>query len=180
MREGYTIRQYCMERGTLVGITTSMSFLASMYGLNNIPVGHISNLLALLAWAIAIFSIRRWRLQVEPSLTFGHTWRMVLGIYFYAILLTAAVQYTYFAFLDHGRLAMQMEQLLAIPEYHQMLEQMFDSEDTQTIVQQVLTVFRIPAKATMQMLWMNTLLAFILTIPTTLLGLIGKKTMHNK
>lgn len=162
-------RQWCMEYGTLVGSFTSISFLCAMYGLQYTWLGQVSNLLALLAFLIAIRTLRHFCRNIFP-LTFGQACWMVVQIYFFAILLTAAVQFIYFQFFDHGRLVDQMNILLDNEAYRNWIAQMAPDTDTDTMIGQTLATLRNPVHATMQLMLMNCIAALMLTIPTTLFG----------
>jgi ABC-type sugar transport system permease subunit len=93
---------------------------------------------------------------------------------FFASLLTAVVQYLYLAFLDHGRLFMQVEQMLSMPEYEQWLKQMAGGADIEEVKKAALGLLSNPAKMTLQLLWSDTLLSLILSIPIALLSMTGK------
>lgn len=167
------IRQFCMERGTIVGIITSASFLCSMYGLSNFLLGQVSNLLGLLAIAMAGTGIRNYRRE-KGNITFGRACWMAMLTYFYAILLTALTQYIYFAFLDHGMLLGQLQKFVEMPEYRQLLQHMAGEEDIDTMIQTTLGVLGKPAQATMQFMWVNCFASLLFTIPTALIGITGK------
>ena len=169
-----SVRAFGMNWGTVVGILCSFSFLCSMYGLQYSSLGLLSNLLGVAAVIVAGNGIRKFRWEVG-NITFGQACRMAISIYFYAILLTAMVQYIYFAYLDHGRLIAQMQTILSIPEYRQWMEQMANGEDVDTLVKTTMSVLQKPAQAAMQLLWMNCIVALLLTPITALIGVTGKK-----
>lgn len=171
--EGPLARQYSMVYGTIVGILASLSFLCSMYGMSHASLGMMSNILGLAALFVVVRKLREHRQRVQP-LTFGQACWMTVMIYFYAILFTAVVQYIYFAFLDKGQLQAQMHQILSIPQYHQMLEQIAGEEDIDAMVQNALNVFATPAKATMQLMWINCIVSLFLAVPTALAGITGE------
>ena len=162
-------RQWCMVYGTQVGAVTSASFLCMMYGLQSPLLGQVSNLLALFAFFVAIGKLRTFSRTLSP-LTFGQACWMAIQIYFFAILLTAVVQFVYFQFLDGGRMAEQMRQMFENKEYRNMVEQMATDIDTDTMIAQTLATLSHPVSATMQLMWMNCLAGLLLTIPTAWLG----------
>lgn len=170
-------RNWCMNWGTVVGVLTCLSFLCSMYGLQTTPLGLLSNALGLVAIWIAARGIRMYRRQVGEVSFMRACW-LALMTYLFAILLTAAVQFVYFQFFDHGQLAMQVRQLFDMPEYRQWLSQMATGEDLSFIEDTMLGLFASPARATMQMMWMNSIVALLLLLPTALLGMAG--TADNK
>ena len=172
------MRQFCMERGTIVGILTSISFLCSMYGINNIILAQISNIGGLVAFFVAGYGIKKFRSQ-HMGITFGRACWMAVMIYFYAILLTAVVQYFYFSVLDRGILQQQIQQIASMPEYKKLLQQMAGEADIEQMIQNVSTLFAYPAKATMQLMWMNCFVVFFLTIPTALIGITGNTKKNN-
>ena len=165
-------RQYCMERGTLVGVLTSLSFLCSMYGLTMPSLGLLSNALGLVAIWMTVRSIRKFRMQTG-GVSFGRACWLAIMTYLFAILLTAAVQFVYFQFFDQGRLTTQVQTLLEMPEYRAWISQMTQGEDADEMVNTMLGMFASPARATMQMMWMNCIVALMLMLPTALLGMAG-------
>jgi len=171
-KESGMVRAYCMNSGTITGIICSISFLCSMFGLQHFILGQFSNLLALLALVMAGLSIRRFRREVTP-VSFGRCCWMSIVIYFYAILLTALVQYAYFAWMDNGQLMMQMQKLLEMPEYRKMLEQMAGGENIEALEETALGIFQSPSRTTMQFMWMNCIISLIMTPLTALIGVTG-------
>lgn len=166
-------RAFCMQYGLVVGLLTSASFLATMYGLGAPSVGLLGNILGIFAFVAAFRFIRGYRQEVE-RLTFLQACYMAFLTFFFASLLTAVVQYLYLAFLDHGRLFMQVEQMLSMPEYEQWLKQMAGGTDVEEVKKAALGLLSNPAKMTLQLLWSDTLLSLILSIPTALLSMTGK------
>ena len=125
-------RAFCMQYGLVVGLLTSASFLATMYGLGAPSVGLLGNILGIFAFVAAFRFIRSYRQEVE-RLSFLQACYMAFLTLFFASLLTAVVQYLYLAFLDHGRLFMQVEQMLSMPEYEQWLKQMAGGADVEEV-----------------------------------------------
>ncbi len=166
-------RQYCMYYGTLVGLLCSASFLCSVYGMQYPSLSLLGNLLGISAPIVAGHKIRAFRRDFAP-IGFGRTCWMTLNIFFYAILLTAAVQYVFFAFLDHGSVERTLRNMMALPEYRTALEQMVGKADVDAILDSALSAFATPIKATMQLMWMNFLLALIAMLPTAIIGVSGR------
>lgn len=162
-------RAYCMNYGALVGALCSASFLCSMYGMQSPLLGMLSNLLGVGIIIAAGNSIRSHRRNVQ-EVTFGRACWMSILIFFYAILLTALVQYFYFAVLDHGRLAEQIHQMVSIPEYRALLESLAGGTDAEAQIKMVTTVMSSPAQATLQLLWMNCMMALLATLPVAFIG----------
>ena len=79
----------------------------------------------------------------------------------------------YFQFFDQGRLTTQVQTLLEMPEYRAWISQMTQGEDADEMVNTMLGMFASPARATMQMMWMNCIVALLLMLPTALLGMAG-------
>ena len=163
-------RAYCMNYGTIVGIVCCISFLCAVYGLRHPGLSLVSNIAGLMAFVGAGRLIRRFRREVT-EISFGRACWMAFSIYFYAILLTAAVQYAYFAFLDHGMLAEYIRMTLETEEFRNLLTSMAGNEDMNAIVESMLTPLLSPVKATIQMLWMNCTIALILILPTAFMGM---------
>lgn len=160
-------RQWCMVYGTLVGILTSASFLCAMYGLQSPLLGQFSNLLALLGFFVAIKQVRHFARTVSP-LSFRQACWMSLQVYFFAILLTAIVQFVYFQFFDNGHLADQMSVLIDNKDYRRWMNQIAADMDVDTMMKQTLATLRNPVRATIQLMWMNCIVGLMLTLPTAL------------
>ncbi len=167
-------RTHCMNFGLIVGIMCSISFLLAVYARGSVLVAQTGNILAIMAFITAGRLIRRYRQVVYP-IGFRQACRMSILTYFFASLITAAVQFIYFRFLDHGQVYDQMQQLLEMPEYLAMLQRLAGESDVKEIVSNALNLLLNPAQMTMQLMWMNLILSLILTIPTALIGITGRK-----
>lgn len=163
---------YCMQWGLGVGVLTSLSFLATMYGGEMPLVGLVGNVLGIAAFVVAGRRIRAFRREVEP-VGFWRACYLALLTYLFASLLTAAVQYVYLAFLDHGRLLGQVERMMAMPEYQQWMEQLAGGTDAEGLMRSVREMVANPARMTMQLMWTNALVSLMLALPTGLMGMRG-------
>ncbi|MBP5514100.1 MAG: DUF4199 domain-containing protein [Bacteroidaceae bacterium] len=165
-----------MQYGLVVGLLTSASFLATMYGLGAPTLGLLGNILGIFAFVACTRFIRAYR-QETGELTFLQACYMAFLTFFFASLLTAVAQYLYLAFLDHGRLSMQIEQMLSMPEYEQWLKQMAGGADVEEVKKAAFGLVSNPAKMTLQLLWSDTLLSLLLAIPAALISRFGNKQM---
>ena len=104
---------------------------------------------------------------------------MAVFIYQFAILVTALGQYLYFALLDNGTLREQILTTLDTPEYRELLARMTGTADTESIVRSTAEMMQSPTQMTAQLMWMNVLLALLLSLPTALIGITGKRAIHN-
>jgi len=162
-------RDHCMEYGMVVGLLCSASFLCSMYGATSLLLGQLGNILGITAFVTAGALIRHYG-RKAGRLTFGRSCYMALLTYAFAIMVVAVVQYIYFRYLDAGRLANQVEQIIQMPEYRQWMEQLTAGQDPDEVVGQLLQMTRNPERMTMQLIWMNLIFAMLLTVPTALMG----------
>ena len=167
-------RAYCMEYGVAVGVLCSVSFLCSMYGVGSALLAQMSNVLALAAVYVAGLLLRGFGRNVAATGGLGRTCRMALLTYLFACLLTALVQYFYFAFFDGGRLAAQVEQLLTLPEYRQWLAQFAPGGDVDALLKEVGRTMGNPAAITFQLMWLNLLVSLVVTLPTAWIARYGK------
>lgn len=165
--------RYGMNYGAVVGILTGVSFLCSIGGAEQVGLGLLSNVMALAAVYVAARMIRAFDREIAP-LSFGQTCRMVAYTYFFAILLTAAIQYVYFAVFDQGRFAALIQEVFTQPEYRRMLENMAGEQDVETMIQTTTDTMQRPESATMQLMWMNIFIALFMLLPTALIARIGK------
>lgn len=166
--------RYGMNYGAVVGILTGVSFLCSIGGAEQVGLSLLSNVLAFAAVYVAARMIRTYDREIAP-LSFGQTCRMVAYTYFFAILLTAAIQYVYFAVFDQGRFAALIQDVFTQPQYRQMLEDMANGQDVEMMLQNATDTFLMPASATMQLMWMNIFIALFMLLPTALIARIGKR-----
>ncbi len=162
-------RDYCMEYGMIVGLICSASFLCSMHGFDAALLGQAGNVLGLIAFISAGALIRQYGRKMG-RLTFGRSCYMAFLTYVFAIMVTAVVQYIYFRFMDDGQLAGQVQQIIQMPEYRQWLQQMAGEEDVDKLLHESLQFMYNPERMTLQLVWMNLLLALLLMVPTALLG----------
>ena len=162
-------RDHCMEYGMVVGILCSASFLCSMYGSTSLLLGQLGNVLGIVAFVTAGNLIRHYGRKMG-QLTFGRSCYMAMLIYVFAIMVVAVVQYIYFRYLDAGRLANQVEQIMQMPEYRQWMEQFTAGQDVDEMVGQVMRMTRNPERITLQLVWMNLIFALLLMVPTALMG----------
>lgn len=136
-------------------------------------------MLGVLAVFVAGWSIRSYSNKVK-TVRYWQACKMAMVMFFYAILLTAMIQYIYFAFLDGGRLGEQMQTIFSLPEYRHLLEQMANGRDTDELQEEVLGIFDSPRNATLQLIWMDIFTAFIFTPVVALIGITGKKMNGDK
>ena len=165
-------RSYCMQYGLVVGLLASASFLFTMYGPSYPIFGLMGPVFAIIAFVAAIRLIRGYQKTVA-QLTFSQTCYMVLFTYLFAIILTAAVQYVYLAWLDQGRLLTQVEEVMAMPEYKAWFDNLSGGDDKE-LMKELTTLMGNPARMTFQLLWTNCILSLILIIPTAILAKVRK------
>ncbi len=163
-----------MNFGTIMGILFSLSFVCSMYAPRLAMLGIMSNLLAIAALFVCITALRSIRGKFT-GISYLQVCRMTVSMFFFAILFTALIQYIYFAYLDHGQLAKQIETIIEMPEYRKLLQQMAgNSQDIDTMISSALEVIQNPTRATMQLMWMNLFVSLFATPFVALIAIIGK------
>lgn len=167
-------RAYAMQYGLVVGVVCLASFLCTMYAGNSLLMAQTGNLLGLFAVMTAGTQIRMYRAQVA-RLNFRQAWYMAIFIYLFAIIVTALGQYLYFALLDNGTLREQILTMLETPEYQKLLAQLTGTTDTDEILRSTADLMQSPTQMTVQLMWMNVLLALLLSVPTVLIGITGER-----
>ena len=119
-----------------IGIMWSASFLCTMYG-----TGH--PLLSMLSTALGIISIYMLYRQLTnyrrlyPTVSWLHIFRLSMLTCLLAGLLTDAVQYLYFAFLDNGRLLSILGSAMQSEEYREAWKQLMPEADMKEVQQMV-------------------------------------------
>jgi hypothetical protein len=98
-------------------------------------------------------------------LSFGKALRYTLLVYCYAALLLAMGQFIYFYLIDPGKelfqvgtFGEQMSQIIAV------LQEQYPTENITEAFNEIYNMS--PIEITLQMLWTNFLIGFILTLPT--------------
>lgn len=167
-------RAYCMEYGAIVGLLCSVSFLCSMYGISSVLLAQMSNVIALVSVYVAGRLLRGFLQNEVAFISFGRTCYLAMQVYLFAILLTAIVQYFYFAYLDQGRLLSQVNLLLTTPEYRQWLAQFAEGGDVDELLKGVMQTLHNPAAVTFQLIWLNLLVSLVATLPTAWIARAGK------
>lgn len=166
-------RNHCMNFGLWVGLLCSLSFLAAVYANGSLLMSQMGNILGIIAFITAGRLIRRYR-QVMYPINFRQACRMSILTYFFATLIVAVVQFVYFRYLDHGQVAEQMQTLLEMPEYQQMLQHIAGQSDIKEIMDGAMSLMHNPIQMTVQLMWMNIILSLLLTIPTALIAITGR------
>ena len=174
MFEKAQAREYAMNYGITIGVLSVISFLFAMHGLGGIVWGHLSNIVGLITVYVAGRKIRSYNNEVSP-LRFSQACYLAFFIYLFGILITAVAQYAYFALFDNGALLMQTQELLEMPEYRQLLSDMTADGNIDEVVKTLNEVMGNPIKITFQLMWLNSILAMLLIIPTAMIGLRGTK-----
>jgi hypothetical protein len=100
-------------------------------------------------------------------LSFGKSLRYSLLVYCYAALLLAMGQFIYFYLIDPGKelfqvgtFSEQMNQIIAV------LQEQYPTENITEAFNEIYNMS--PIEITLQMLWTNFLIGFILTVPTAI------------
>lgn len=164
-------RTYASQYGAIVGLCWIFSFLSYMGGLTTPFLADIGLVLGIASVFVAGNIIRFYH-NARQALTFGRAWWMAITLYLCATLLTAAVQYVYFKYMDHGTLAQTYEQLLTAPEYQELLQQMMPQATEGNMIQDMIDLLYsiTPIQMTFQLMVYNLFLSLILSLPTALLG----------
>lgn len=165
---------FCRYYGLLAGGAWSLSFLLAMWGLSNPLMGNLGTIVGLLSVMLVGRLLRGFRQEIYP-ITYRQAWWMALVTYGCAVMVTALVQYLYFRFLDHGHMYNTMMQLLEQPEYGQLLTQASHGMSIKEIEKMMGEMMLSPANMTLTLLWYNVILGIVLSIPTALLAMRGKK-----
>lgn len=154
-----------------IGMAWSASFLCSMYGLKYPLLSSVGNVLGILSIYMIYTNVRNYRCWIK-DIRFASCWRLSFCICIFAGLITDAVQYAYFAFLDNGMLMSMMLSMMETPEYEQMMEQLMPGVSTQEIGKIIssMTIRSIMA----QLITFNLLISLPISFITALFGSIAK------
>ena len=159
----------CMRWGLMAGVLWSISFILCM-----------SPSMSIFSPLIGIYSVwyvgkqlREYR-YCNPDISAMRIWVMSFYTFVYSTLITIAVQYIYLRWGDGGMLASQMQQVINTPEYQKMIFNGNEANKTE-IESQLMELVSSAKNMTIMLLWYNLFLSLILSLPTTLIAILGKE-----
>ena len=106
-----------------IGLMWAASFLCTMYGAERPLLSMLSTALGIISIYTLYKQLTNYR-KLYPSVSWLHTFRLSLVTCLLAGLLTDAVQYLYFLFLDNGRLLSVLGNAFQNEEYREAWKQM--------------------------------------------------------
>jgi hypothetical protein len=164
------LRAFAAQNGTIVGLLWMACFALCVVCIRfNQPIpGLVGEFLGFISPVVAVRLGRSYGRQTEEGqLSFGKAVRYSLLVYGYAALLLAMGQFIYFYLIDPGKQLFQVgvfsEQMNAVIATFQ---ERYPSEDVTGAFDEIFALS--PIEITLQMLWTNFMLGFILTLPTAL------------
>lgn len=118
------LKAFARQDGAVLALLWIASFATYIIGLSE-PVYSIMALSLVVVTPFFVASrLRNYRdYGREGVITFRRGWGFVVFVFFYASLLFAVAQYTYFAFLDHGFFLESMYKLVSSSETEQLMVQ---------------------------------------------------------
>lgn len=122
-----------------IGIMWSASFLCTMYGYDRPMLSMLSSALSVFSIFVLYKQLTNYR-KLFPAASWLHVLRLSFVACLLAGLLTDAVQYLYFLFLDNGRLLSLIGTTLQSEEYREAWQQMMPEvnlEEIQKMIQQM-------------------------------------------
>lgn len=167
-------QRYAMQLGLAVSGFWSCSFLLCMYTFPSI-LTDLGTLLGLASLVYVGLKMRRLY-RAEESVTVMRCVWISWYTFMCTVLLTTAVQYVYFAFLDNGRMYARFEAFFNSKEVVQMYEQM-QMQDLLAQMQEVVTQFgQISTKELMMsFMSMNMMIGLLFTVLTVFFLLGARK-----
>ena len=164
-------RAYAYKYGAIVGLCWIISFLSFVNGLSTPFLADIGLVLGIASVFVAGNIIRFYH-NARQELTFRRAWQMALTLFLCAAVLTAAAQYVYFQYMDHGTMAQAYEQILTAPEYQAHVQQILPQQGSKDMIQEMIDLLYTitPIQMTIQLFIYNLFLGLLLSLPTALLG----------
>ncbi|MCD8266168.1 MAG: DUF4199 domain-containing protein [Prevotellaceae bacterium] len=160
-------RRQCMGWGLRAAVWWSASFIATVLAFRYPVLGNVGLLIGLLSvWRVG-YIIKRYNWECGNT-GWMRTWWMSFLTYIFCALATTLVQYLWFRFLDNGMLAHEMELMLQVPAYKELLERM-NSTDTDSIRAALGNL----SWLTYSFLTVNISLALVLSLPTMVFARMG-------
>lgn len=122
-----------------IGIMWAASFLCTMYGYDRPVLSMLSSALGVISIFLLYKQLTNYR-RLFPSTSWLHVLRLSFVACLLAGLLTDAVQYLYFLFLDNGRLLSLLSTTMQSEEYREAWQQIMPEanlEEIQKMIQQM-------------------------------------------
>ena len=154
-----------------IGIMWSASFLCTMYGTQRPLLSMLSTALAIISIYTLYKQLKNYR-RLYPSVSWLHVFRLSFVTCLLAGLLTDAVQYAYFLWLDNGRLLSILSNAMQSEEYRELWQKMMPGtnlEDAQKLIQSMSV-----RDIMLQLVFYNIMLA----LPVSLLAALPVKTQR--
>ena len=111
-----------------IGLMWSATFLCAMYGANRPWLSMLSTVLGIISIYMLYRQLTNYR-RLFPSVSWLHILRLSIVTCLLAGLLTDAVEYAYFLWLDNGRMLTALDTALQSEEYRQAWKQMMPDVD---------------------------------------------------
>lgn len=124
------LKAFARQEGFFLGVLWSVAFL---FVALNLSQGYISSIGVLLMTSWPFFL--GWRLKSfrdyarDGEISFLRSWAFCLLCTFYAAIVTAAVEYIYFAYFDHGSFLNQYEMIMNAEPNKEAIRQMGMQKD---------------------------------------------------
>ena len=119
------LRAFARIDGALLAVLMIASFACYVVGLTSQLYGYFALTALVLMPFFAGVRLKRFRdMSLGGSISFLRGWAYVCLMFFYGGLLLALAQYAYFAYMDHGYVAMTINDMISTPEVTKMIEQM--------------------------------------------------------
>ena len=118
------LRAFARIDGAQLAVLMIASFACYVVGLTSQLYGILSLAAILLTPFFAGFRLKQFRdTGLEGRISFLRGWAYVCLMFFYGGLLLALAQYAYFAYMDHGYVAMTINDMISAPEYVELIKQ---------------------------------------------------------
>lgn len=171
-------RSKAMQIGLLGCAFWSGSFLLFVYTFPSF-ISELSTVLGLSSVAVVGGIVRRLR-QENASMNTLRCWWMTWFSFMCTVLLTTAVQYMYFAWLDNGRIWAKMGSLFASKEVVEVYTQAGASDMLEQIQQLISEMPSLPVRdVVMSLMTSNLFIGFIFSV-LSLLFIIGTRAGEKK
>lgn len=161
---------FARQDGAMVGAAWIASFACFVGEFSHPGLSLASLVLALGSLVLLAVRVRKFRDGVQEGLlSFRRAWFYAMLIFFYAALLFALAQTVYFQFIDHGYLMDQYATMLSMPEYDEMVRQMYGVDSREIITMMRSTIEPLSAvEIALQFFTLNVIGGAILSVPVAL------------
>lgn len=171
------LKAFARVDGALLAVLMISSFACYVIGLTSQIYGILSLVSMVLMPFFAGQRLKRFCVTgLDGNISYMRGWAYICLMFFYGGLIFALIQYLYFAYMDHGYVAMMIGDMLSAPEYVEAIKQAGMTDYVSESLHMIQTMR--PIDIALNVLTMVIMVGIVLGLPITVvmkLTLVQKK-----